>query len=84
MSESPEMQTQLVSAHGMLVIIEVLESKPGRDVVLKLLRIVNLVCGCCLSCSHFANTTAVYYLASDSRCWRVGKLLSPWVGVQIL
>ncbi|KDQ11479.1 hypothetical protein BOTBODRAFT_177313 [Botryobasidium botryosum FD-172 SS1] len=43
MTESPEMQSQLVSAHGMLVILEVLESKPGRDVVLKLLRIVNLL-----------------------------------------
>ena len=40
----PEMQGQLVSAHGMLAIVEVLEGKASsRDVVNKLLQIVNLV-----------------------------------------
>ena len=32
----------------------------------------------------FINMAGVHYLASDSRRWRIGKLLSPWVGVQIL
>ncbi|KAI0683103.1 kinase-like protein [Earliella scabrosa] len=39
--ETPEMQSQLVSAHGMLAILEVLESRTSRDVTLKLLQIVN-------------------------------------------
>ena len=44
MSEVPEMQGQLVSAHGMLAILEVLEVKASsRDVVTKLLLIINLV-----------------------------------------
>ena len=38
------MQSQLVSAHGMLAILEVLEVKTSsRDVMAKLLQIVNLV-----------------------------------------
>ncbi|CUA68863.1 hypothetical protein RSOLAG22IIIB_03729 [Rhizoctonia solani] len=43
MVEAPEMQAQLVSAHGMLTILEVLESKPSRDVIIRLLRIINLL-----------------------------------------
>ncbi|PIL35163.1 hypothetical protein GSI_02952 [Ganoderma sinense ZZ0214-1] len=39
--DTPEMQSQLVSAHGMLAILEVLESRTARDVALKLLQIVN-------------------------------------------
>ncbi|KLO16806.1 kinase-like protein [Schizopora paradoxa] len=40
----PEMQSQLVSAHGMLAILEVLEVKTSsRDVMAKLLQIVNLL-----------------------------------------
>ncbi|OCH90450.1 kinase-like protein [Obba rivulosa] len=39
--ETPEMQSQLVSAHGMLAILEVLEGRSSRDVNLKLLQIVN-------------------------------------------
>ncbi|KAI0075090.1 kinase-like protein [Panus rudis PR-1116 ss-1] len=39
--ETPEMQSQLVSAHGMLAILEVLEGRSSRDVTLKLLQIVN-------------------------------------------
>ena len=34
------MQSQLVSAHGMLAIMEVLESRTSRDVTLRLLQIV--------------------------------------------
>jgi hypothetical protein len=43
MIESPEMQDQLVSSHGMLAILEVLEGRCSRDVAIKLLQIVNLV-----------------------------------------
>ena len=42
--DAPEMQSQLVSAHGMLAILEVLEAKkPHREVTTKLLQIINLV-----------------------------------------
>lgn len=44
MSDAPEMQGQLVSSHGMLAILEVLEGKSSRDVNMKLLQIINLVC----------------------------------------
>ncbi|KAJ3845006.1 armadillo-type protein [Lentinula raphanica] len=40
---SPEMQIQLVSSHGMLAILEVLEGYHSREIVLQLLRIVNLL-----------------------------------------
>ncbi|KAG8761646.1 hypothetical protein FRC14_000030 [Serendipita sp. 396] len=40
---NPDMYSQVVSAHGMLAILEVLESKPSRDVVLRLLEIINLL-----------------------------------------
>lgn len=43
MEENPEMQTQLVSSHGMLAILEVLEARRHRDVTMKLLQIINLV-----------------------------------------
>ncbi|KIJ54808.1 hypothetical protein M422DRAFT_240892 [Sphaerobolus stellatus SS14] len=43
MIEAPEMQLQMVSSHGMLAILEVLEAKPSRDVILRLLQIVNLL-----------------------------------------
>ncbi|KAJ3481208.1 hypothetical protein NLJ89_g12230 [Agrocybe chaxingu] len=43
MGENPEMQVQLVSSHGMLAILEVLEGRCSRDVVMKLLQIVNLL-----------------------------------------
>ncbi|KAG8729498.1 hypothetical protein FRC11_008644, partial [Ceratobasidium sp. 423] len=43
MVEAPEMQAQLVSGHGMLTILEVLESKPSRDVIIRLLKIINLL-----------------------------------------
>lgn len=38
------MQPQLVSSHGMLAILEVLEGRASRDVTMKLLQIVNEVC----------------------------------------
>jgi len=37
------MQEQLVSSHGMLAIMEVLEGKCSRDVLMKLLQIINVV-----------------------------------------
>ena len=37
------MQTELVSSHGMLAILEVLESRCSRDVTMKLLQMINLV-----------------------------------------
>lgn len=43
MSDAPEMQGQLVSAHGMLAILEVLEGRGSREVIMRLLQIINLV-----------------------------------------
>lgn len=43
LNEAPEMHLQMVSSHGMLAILEVLEGKCSRDVTLKLLQILNLV-----------------------------------------
>jgi hypothetical protein len=43
MSDAPEMQSQLVSAHGMLAILEVLEGRGSREVIMRLLQIINLV-----------------------------------------
>ena len=43
MSNAPEMQGQLVSAHGMLAILEVLEGWGSREVIMRLLQIINLV-----------------------------------------
>jgi hypothetical protein len=60
MTESPEMQIQLVSAHGMLAILEVLESKPSRDVTLKLLRLINLVTFTLLAHFDLRLTTSSY------------------------
>ena len=50
------MQGQMVSSHGLLAILEVLESKPARDVVLRLLQIVNLVCSIHNSFAGFCGT----------------------------
>lgn len=43
MTDTPEMQSQLVSSHGMLAILEVLEEHCSRDVAERLLQIINLV-----------------------------------------
>jgi hypothetical protein len=37
------MQLQIVSSHGLLAILEVLESRPSRDVTINLLRLINVV-----------------------------------------
>ncbi|TFK73191.1 Pkinase-domain-containing protein, partial [Pluteus cervinus] len=41
--EAPEMQVQLVSSHGMLAILEVLEGKYSREYTMKLLQIINIL-----------------------------------------
>jgi hypothetical protein len=38
MDETPEMQLQLMSSHGMLAILEILEGRSSREVVMKLLQ----------------------------------------------
>lgn len=43
LDETPEMQNQLMSSHGMLAILEVLESKPPRDITIRLLEIINML-----------------------------------------
>ncbi|KAJ6466208.1 hypothetical protein C8R45DRAFT_483404 [Mycena sanguinolenta] len=43
LADTPEMQLQLVSSHGMLAILEVLEGKCSRDVSMRLLQIINLL-----------------------------------------
>ncbi|KAJ7134218.1 hypothetical protein C8R44DRAFT_869887 [Mycena epipterygia] len=43
LGDTPEMQLQLVSSHGMLAILEVLEGKCSRDVSMRLLQIINLL-----------------------------------------
>ncbi|EJU03326.1 Pkinase-domain-containing protein [Dacryopinax primogenitus] len=44
--ETPELQMQVVSAHGMLAMLEVLESNPSRDVVRRLLHLINTLVTC--------------------------------------
>ncbi|KAK7562645.1 hypothetical protein IWX92DRAFT_233092 [Phyllosticta citricarpa] len=41
--ESPEMKNTIISSHGMLPMLEILESTPSRDVILNLLKIVNII-----------------------------------------
>ncbi|KAH8987236.1 hypothetical protein EDB86DRAFT_3065770 [Lactarius hatsudake] len=54
LSDAPEMQGQLVSAHGMLAILEVLEGRSSRDVIMRLLQIINLYPSeCRLQASNF-------------------------------
>ncbi|KAF9651668.1 hypothetical protein BDM02DRAFT_3090819 [Thelephora ganbajun] len=43
LTDAPEMLSQLVSSHGMLAILEVLEGNCSREVNMKLLHIVNLL-----------------------------------------
>ncbi len=76
MIETPEMQSQLVSAHGMLAIMEVLESRTSRDVTLKLLQIINAVC---LLQKGSCRTTLIYLVACEYRYGLPGELLFDWV-----
>ena len=43
LSESPDTKGVIISAHGMLPILEILETCSRRDVVLRLLRVVNFI-----------------------------------------
>ncbi|KAF9005467.1 hypothetical protein BDQ17DRAFT_1353150 [Cyathus striatus] len=43
LNETPDMQVHLVSSHGMLAILEVLEGRCSREVIMKLLHIINLL-----------------------------------------
>jgi hypothetical protein len=40
------MHSHLVSSHGMLAILEVLEGRASREVLMRLLQIINLVRRC--------------------------------------
>jgi hypothetical protein len=46
MDGAPALQDHFIMSHGMLAVLEVLESAPGREVILNLLRVVNMVCRC--------------------------------------
>jgi len=72
------MQAQLVSAHGMLAILEVLESKPSRDVIIRLLEIINLVGFVFIYLSRLTGGIAGECGSRSSR-----KLLFNWVSVLI-
>ncbi|KAL1627655.1 Protein kinase of the Mitotic Exit Network [Neofusicoccum ribis] len=41
--ESPEIKNVIISSHGMLPILEILESLPRREIILDLLKIVNII-----------------------------------------
>lgn len=49
---SGELQDHFVFAHGMLAVLEVLETKPSRDVTLNLLKIINMVSGVASCCRY--------------------------------
>lgn len=90
MSDAPEMQGQLVSAHGMLAILEVLEGRGSREVIMRLLQIINLVstpwglvfdfdflreyARVVLPADHPARS-----VAGHGRCKLFGGFLSHWV-----
>ena len=76
MADTPDMQMQLVSSHGMLAILEVLEGKCSRDVIMKLLQIINAVSGLRLpSGGPILNPSKV----GHRRCRVPGKFLFDWV-----
>ncbi|KAF2142666.1 uncharacterized protein K452DRAFT_332448 [Aplosporella prunicola CBS 121167] len=41
--ESPDLKNVIISSHGMLPILEILESLPRREIILNLLKIVNII-----------------------------------------
>jgi hypothetical protein len=75
MAETPEMQVQLVSSHGMLAMLEVLQGRPSPDVIMRLLQIVNLVC---LGLFAGAGSSLTSCVACDRRLRCVGELLFAW------
>jgi hypothetical protein len=52
--ESPELKSIIISSHGMLPILEILDGSSRNDITLRLLKIVNMV-------SSLAATVAVWY-----------------------
>jgi hypothetical protein len=66
------MQLQLVSSHGMLAILEVLEGKCSRDVTMKLLQILNMVRNSLLSSGMHPQIVCI---ACHGGPWLLGKLL---------
>jgi hypothetical protein len=78
MSDAPEMQGQLVSAHGMLAILEVLEGRGSREAVMRLLQIINLVALCVLIDGGYV-LTVPRLAAGHGRCQFSGGVLSDWV-----
>ena len=80
------MQGQLVSAHGMLAILEVLEGRGSREVIMRLLQIINLVStqwgsdffnkyGCAVLRADCSARSA----AGHGRCKLFGGFLPDWV-----
>ncbi|KAF4577422.1 hypothetical protein EYR36_005410 [Pleurotus pulmonarius] len=43
MTDTPEMQIQFVASHGMLAILEVLEGRCSRELIMKLLHVINML-----------------------------------------
>jgi hypothetical protein len=43
LSESPELKSVIISSHGMLPILEILEVSERKDIILRLLKVINLV-----------------------------------------
>ena len=65
------MQLQIVSSHGLLAILEVLESRPSRDVAVCLLKLTNIV-GSSLAVSCIDSDSLALSLSRlTSLCWRV-------------
>lgn len=68
------MHNQLLSSHGLLAIVDVLEASPSREVITKLLRIVNIVSPWQPTIKLVSNLT--HSLACHCRRRNSGKLLS--------
>jgi hypothetical protein len=77
LTDAPEMLPQLVSSHGMLAILEVLEGNCSREVNMKLLHIVNLVSS--PPDSHLRYFLTLLLLACYRRRWISRKFLLDWV-----
>ncbi|KAF8333555.1 uncharacterized protein EI90DRAFT_3145216 [Cantharellus anzutake] len=43
LTENPDMQVQFVLSHGLLAVVEILESRPSRDVLISLLKLTNML-----------------------------------------
>lgn len=72
------MQTQLVSSHGMLAILEVLEGRCSRDVIMRLLQIINSV-RVFLTLNDMTLIHTLDLAAGNRGCGVLGKFLFNWV-----